>query len=241
VGERKGAAELADGGTLFLDEIGEMDLELQSKLLRFVQTGGFQRVGDTRQHTVDVRFVCATNKDPLELVEQGRLREDLYYRLHVIPVALPPLRERSEDLSALAEHFLALFSAEEGKGFRRFGEEAMAALQAYRWPGNVRELQNVVRNVVVLNDGEEVTVPMLPPPLVGKAAAPPARRHAAEPQAPQATGATRIEPLWLTEKAAIEAAIEACGGNIPRAAALLEVSPSTIYRKRQGWSQAHDA
>jgi len=240
VSERKGAAELADGGTLFLDEIGEMDLDLQSKLLRFVQTGSFQRVGDTRQQNVDVRFICATNRDPLELVRQGRFREDLYYRLHVIPVGLPLLRDRGDDVLLLADHFLKLFSAEEGKGFSGFDADALAVLQGYDWPGNVRQLQNVVRNIVVLNEGEEVTASMLPPPLEIKSM-PSTERPVPEPETSTVAGVSKIKPLWLTEKEAIEAAISVCKGNIPRAAALLEVSPSTIYRKRQSWAQEPDA
>lgn len=240
VSERKGAAELADGGTLFLDEIGEMDLDLQSKLLRFVQTGSFQRVGNTRQQSVDVRFICATNRDPLELVRQRRFREDLYYRLHVIPVALPPLRDRGDDVLLLADHFLKLFSAEEGKSFRGFDAGALAVLQGYDWPGNVRQLQNVVRNIVVLNEGEEVTASMLPPPLEIKST-PSTERAVKISELSTIAGISEIKPLWLTEKEAIEAAIKACDGNIPRAAALLEVSPSTIYRKRQAWTQEPSA
>jgi two-component system repressor protein LuxO len=238
--ERVGAAGQADGGTLFLDEIGEMDLDLQTKLLRFVQTGTFQMVGGTRLKRVDVRFVCATNRDPLTAVAEGRFREDLYYRLHVIPIRLPSLREREEDILPLARHFLAQFAHEEGKRFRGLDGEVEAALLAYEWPGNVRQLQNVIRNIVVLHDGERVTAEMLPPPLN----APTGRAGTAGVAAPVAgaepvrSGADPLKPLWLVEKEAIERAIDRCGGNIPRAAALLEVSPSTIYRKRQAWQSA---
>ena len=237
---RQGVAALAHGGTLFLDEIGEMDLSVQSKLLRFVQTGTFQKVGGNKAETVDVRLVCATNRDPLKEVEAGRFREDLYYRLHVIPIQLPPLRERGDDVLPIARRFLADFSREEGKDFNGFTAETEARLRAYAWPGNVRQLQNVVRNIVVLHQGVLVTPDMLPSPL-NVAAGPFAAPVAGGPSASvggivqAADAADAIRPLWIVEKEAIERAIEFCGGNIPKAAALLEVSPSTIYRKRLSW------
>ncbi|NBB82637.1 MAG: response regulator, partial [Alphaproteobacteria bacterium] len=156
VADREGAATRADGGTLFLDEICELPLDLQTKLLRFIQTGTVQKVGGTTPERVDIRIVCATNRDPLREVEAGRFREDLYYRLHVIPVHVPPLRERGADVLQIAEHFLTDYAAEEGRRFERFADDASARLAAYHWPGNVRQLQNVVRNIVVLHDGVEV-------------------------------------------------------------------------------------
>ncbi|RYI86808.1 MAG: sigma-54-dependent Fis family transcriptional regulator, partial [Acetobacteraceae bacterium] len=163
---RLGAAKSADGGTLFLDEIGEMPLEAQVKLLRFVQTGSFQPVGGSRAEKVDVRFVCATNRDPLAEVEAGRFREDLYYRLYVVPIELPPLRARGQDVLLVARAFLTQFAREERKRFRSFTPEAERAILAYPWPGNVRQLQNVVRNVVVLHDGDRVEPAMLPATLL---------------------------------------------------------------------------
>jgi two-component system repressor protein LuxO len=234
--DHPGAAVQSDGGTLFLDEIAELDLDLQTKLLRFVQTGCIQRVGSTQSVKVDVRFVCATNRDPQQELAAGRFREDLYYRLHVIPVHLPPLRERRDDVLLLANHFLRRFSAEEGKGFRALTPAAEALFLEYAWPGNIRQLQNVIRNVVVLYDGEQVTLEMLPPPLNGGGGQ--AERFAlgrSRASGPGSDGDEVIRPLHLVEKEAIERAIRLCGGNIPRAAALLEVSPSTLYRKRQAW------
>lgn len=234
--DRVGAAEQAHGGTLFLDEIAELDLDLQTKLLRFVQTGSIQRVGATQLVKVDVRFICATNRDPQQEVAEGRFREDLYYRLHVIPVHLPPLRERSDDIPLLANHFLRKFAVEEGKGFRALTREAESVLVGYGWPGNVRQLQNVIRNVVVIYDGEQVSRAMLPPPLnddLGRAGRFPSMKEMAGSQAPE--GEADIRPLHLVEKEAIERAIRLCDGNIPRAAALLKVSPSTLYRKLQAW------
>ncbi len=245
VAEHEGAAARAHEGTLFLDEICEMDLDLQTKLLRFVQTGSFVKVGGRTTEKVDVRFICASNKDPLKEVEAGRFREDLYYRLHVIPVHLPPLRERDEDVMALARHFLTLFAREEKKRFQALSPEVEAVFRSYAWPGNVRQLQNVLRNIVVLNDGETVTREMLPPPLdrveaQGHTTAPGAPR-AAPPAAPADGGSPgSIRPLWEVEKETIEEAIRRCQGNIPKAATQLGISASTIYRKRMSWQAGGD-
>lgn len=163
--DHAGAALQADGGTLFLDEIGEMDLSLQAKLLRFLQTGMVKKVGSEKLEPVDVRIVCATNRDPYAEVQAGRFREDLFYRLQVISIELPPLRERGEDVLLIARHFLARYGREESKAFKGFSPEAEEILRTYGWPGNVRQLLNVVRNVVVLNEGDEIQPFMLPPPL----------------------------------------------------------------------------
>ena len=248
-GRRDGAATRADHGTLFLDEICEMDLDLQSKLLRFIQTGRFQRVGDTKEEQVDIRIVCATNRDPLSEVQAGRFREDLYYRLNVIPAQLPPLRERGDDILLIAADMLRRFSAEEGKGLRTFATEVVQAMLDHPWPGNVRELENVIRNIVVLNDGDQIEAAMLPPQFrkVGDVAGADAdtlvrmRAESAEmtrAHDAKSEGASVIRPLWLEEKAIIERAIALCNGNIPKAAAMLEISASTIYRKRVAWEKA---
>jgi two-component system repressor protein LuxO len=244
---REGAATIADGGTLFLDEICEMSLELQKKLLRFIQTGTFRKVGSNTLEQVDVRFVCATNRDPLVEVREGRFREDLFYRLHVVPVRMPPLREREEDVLMIARHFLAQFSEREGGSFEGFTPEAEEAIRRYPWPGNVRQLQNSMHQLVVLNDGFRVEKSMLPEPITsghlesedsgGVRSAPVARSEA--PRAAESHVARRqqVEPLWITEKRAIEQAIEICGGNVNQAAGLLEVAPSTVYRKLQSWKK----
>lgn len=280
------------------------------KLLRFVQTGSFAPVGSSRAEKVDVRFVCATNRDPLAEVEAGRFREDLYYRLYVVPVELPPLRARGGDVLQIAGEFLRAFAGEEGKSFRGFAPETEAALLRYPWPGNVRQLQNVIRNIVVLHEGEVVQPamlpamllraaapvgspgtapprplpelvaigagpaeaamaapplpPMAPPPVAPPATlaaslppappalpsepppahvtAPPARPDAAPPAGPDATPARdaaaappEIEPLAELEKRMILAALARTNKDVPRAAALLKVNPSTIYRKLQAW------
>ncbi len=234
--DRQGAAELADGGTLFLDELCEMDLDLQTKLLRFIQTGTFQKVGSSKMKSVDVRFVCATNRDPWKEVQEGRFREDLYYRLYVIPLHLPPLRERGEDVIEIAYSLLGYMSHEEGKSFVRFSPEVIERFNDYEWPGNVRQLQNVLRNIVVLNSGKEISLDMLPPPLNAPMTKTPMPRAVEI----ESFSASDIIPLWMTEKSAIEQAIEACDGNIPRAAGYLDVSPSTIYRKLQTWNQTEE-
>ncbi len=246
---RQGAAARADTGTLFLDEICEMDLDLQTKLLRFIQSGAFQPVGGSALQKVDIRFVCATNRDPLKEVEEGRFREDLYYRLHVIPIVLPPLRKRGDDVLLIARSFLDEYSQEEDKHFVGLDEKTEAIFLDYAWPGNVRQLQNVMRNIVVLNDGELVTPDMLPPPLdqhavealqsASRTVAVSSHTHNGNQQPyslPMGDQEHPIRPLADVEKEVIERAINLCEGNIPKAAIHLGISASTIYRKKQTWS-----
>ncbi len=250
--DRLGAALSADGGTLFLDEICEMDLGLQAKLLRFLQSRQVQRLGEDKVRISDVRVVCATNRDPAEEVRAGRFREDLFYRLHVIPVQLPPLRQRGDDIVEIARSFLKRYAQEDGKSFLDFTADTAALLMAYNWPGNVRQLQNVMRSVVVLNDGETVTAEMLPLDMLGSTR----RREGtaekeppklAQPlhdilakarlQTPEQPVAREIRPLEEVIRNAIEEAIETFDGSIPRAAAALDVSPSTIYRRIEAWKE----
>jgi DNA-binding NtrC family response regulator len=258
ISEREGAAQQANGGTLFLDEVCELDLTLQTKLLRFVQTGTYQKVGGERLEEVDVRFVCATNRDPIAEVAAGRFREDLFYRLHVIPIVLPPLRERGADILTIGRQFLIDFAREEGKNFEVLSEEAEKVFADYFWPGNVREMQNVIRHIVVLNDGPVVTEAMLPPPLGDSPGIPvPAASVVSAPPLPEpistaAAGdsanadpadamAGLIRPLADVERETIEAALRLCDGNIPKAAHFLGVSASTIYRKKQNWDDQDGA
>ncbi len=249
VRDKPGAAALADGGTLFLDEICEMDLNLQTKLLRFLQTSTIQPVGAPTPRKVSVRIVCATNRDPLAEVRAGRFREDLFYRLHVVPIHMPPLRERGEDVILLAETLLGRIAAEEGRAFRRLDDEVKALFRRLPWPGNVRQLLNVLRNVVVLNEGETVTMTMLPLEIlhmgeelvpgsgaaaaVARGAEAPAARPAGEP-GPELDGLIG-RPLAEIERMVIEATLAREGGSVPRAAAVLGVSPSTLYRKLAAW------
>lgn len=243
VSDRDGAASRADKGTLFLDEIGEMDAGLQSKLLRFIQTGTFSRVGSSNTETSDIRFVCATNRDPLAEVMAGRFREDLYYRLNVIPVHLPPLRERPDDISDIAASFLERFSAEEGKGFTGLSEGALDALTRHPWPGNVRELENVLRHAVVMHDGKILEADMLQLLQKPASAKPVSLRQVAAPEDADATDlgslATQIRPLHAVERETIEAAVAACGGDVRKAAVFLDIAPATIYRKRKVWAEAN--
>ncbi|SNY92112.1 two-component system, repressor protein LuxO [Cohaesibacter sp. ES.047] len=236
--DRKGAAEMADGGTLFLDEIGEMPLDLQAKLLRLIQTGSLRRVGGSKEISLDIRFVAATNRDPLEEVRAGRFREDLFYRMHVLPIHLPPLRERVGDIMPLARSFLSQYALEESKGFKLFSLEAESMLKAYRWPGNVRQLQNIIRRLTVMYDGSVVEVEHLPD-LLGDDTFYDSDLNEAISNLRNVGQimASHIEPFWKQEKQIIEGALNHFDGNISRAAAALEISPSTIYRKRMSWAQ----
>ena len=239
ISDRPGAAAAADGGTLFLDEICEMDPDLQTKLLRFLQTSSVQPVGASTPRKVDVRIVCATNRDPQAEVEVGRFRADLFYRLHVVPVHLPPLNARGRDVIEIAEALLADYARREGKAFRRLSAPVAAAFLRYRWPGNIRELQNVLRHVAVLRDGEEVTLGMLPPRFSEEAAVAAPVPTAADPD--DLRGLLRPlvgAPLDRIEREYITATIDACDGSIPRAARMLDVSPSTLYRKVEAWRKA---
>ncbi|GEQ97012.1 sigma-54-dependent Fis family transcriptional regulator [Iodidimonas gelatinilytica] len=234
-GDREGAAVKAHLGTLFLDEVCEMDLALQSKLLRFLQTGMVQPVGSDDLRKVDVRIVCATNRDPMAEVRSGRFREDLYYRLHVIPIELPPLRDRGNDAVDLARAFLTQLSKEEGKSFERLSEDAENAVRRYGWPGNVREMRNVIQTAVVLNDGPVLEEHMLSRSLHTSDSGDADHSSKETQKAAVRDVPARIEPLALVERRAIERAIDLCGGNVSQAAAYLEVAPSTLYRKLQSW------
>ncbi len=244
VADHQGAVFAADGGTLFLDEICEMDVALQTKLLRFVQTGRVQRVGSNRQEAVDVRIISATNRDPQYEIQEGRFREDLFYRLHVVPIHLPPLKERPDDILPIARYCLAQYAREENKRFEDFDAEAQATLTAHAWPGNVRELQNVIRTLVVLHPGGTVTARMLPTTLARPAPAPAPDSRADSGMHPMPSAAQQPIALGGTlaaiERDVIEGTITLCDGNITRAAEILDISPSTIYRKRQAWSPAGD-
>ncbi len=236
IANKKGAAEAASGGTLFLDEICEMELGLQTKLLRFLETSKIQPVGAVSAKSVDVRILCATNRDPLEEVRAGRFREDLYYRLHVVPMHLPPLRERRGDIGLIAQSALLKFAREEGRRFERISPEVLRAFSDHPWPGNVRQLLNVLRNVAVLHDGVEILPYMLP----GEVSCRPLPAPA--PNVDQEKESCEIEQfvgltLFEIERAFVEATIRGCNGSVPDAARMLKVSPSTIYRKRDAWKK----
>ncbi len=239
---RKGAASMANGGTLFLDEICEMDIGLQAKLLRFLQTGQIKRVGSDWQEDVDVRIVCATNRDPMVEVAEKRFREDLLYRLNVLTIDLPPLRARGEDIVMLADNFLQKFAEEEGKSFESISDDAKDRLLNHDWPGNVRELQNSMRKAAVIFDGPVLEAEMLQ--LQKRVIANPADYELiqAVESTPSVPAIASIlvdleRPFAEIEREIIEAAIEHCGGSIPKAADMLSLSPSTIYRKKESWPE----
>jgi DNA-binding NtrC family response regulator len=246
--DRQGAASLADGGTLFLDEICEIDFDLQAKLLRFIQLETFRKVGGSRTEQADIRFVCATNRDPLAEVKAQRFREDLYYRLHVLPVEMPALRVREDDVVLLAEHFLDHFARRDGKAFTGLDDSAREALLVHAWPGNVRELQNAIQQAVVLTEGPLLTAAALAPGLrdslqaqgASLAVADPRVRRSDEKLLPaqhDGEAAQPLLPLWKIEKDAITRTLEACGGDVQKAAVVLDVSASTVYRKLQAWQK----
>ncbi len=218
VARREGRFKLADGGTLFLDEIGEMSFVLQAKLLRVIQDKTFERVGGTETMAVDVRLIVATNKDLDNEVKEGRFREDLYYRLNVFPITLPPLRERREDIPILAEHFLNIISRRNRKRIRGFSPSAMDLLMRNQWKGNVRELENVVERAVIMARGDLVQPEDLP-----------ANLRQGEPEEP--VGVTPGRPLSEVEKEAIIRTLELTGGNRTEAAKLLGIGRRTLQYK----------
>ena len=212
---RAGFFQTADGGTIFLDEVSETSPSMQVKLLRVLQDREICMVGATRSRRVDVRIVASTNRDPQKLVSKGILREDLFYRLNVIAIAVPPLRERGNDTLLLTRHFAARFAEEFGRPTPRFSDAALRALQAYTWPGNVRELENVVQRVVVMCEGDVVGVRDLPPLMrVG---------------APRESQSGR--PLAEVEHAHISSVLASCEGNRSRAARILGIDRKTLRSK----------
>jgi two-component system, NtrC family, response regulator HydG len=218
-----GRFEQADGGTLFLDEIGEISPSIQVKLLRFLQDREFERVGGTDTRTVDVRFIFATNRNLEDAVKSGIFREDLYYRINVITIQVPPLRERPEDIPLLAEHFLKKHSAEAGKHFSGIDEVAFDALKEYSWPGNVRELENVIERSIVLTNGERITIEDLPPGI---------RQPSDDDILARLDGKRNLEQeLERIEKMLIESAYRKAKGVKARAAELLGIERNRLRYK----------
>jgi len=221
---QKGLLEEADSGTLFLDEIGDVSPAVQAKLLRVIQERDFIPVGSTRPKKVDVRFVAATNKDLEREVREGRFREDLYYRLNVISITLPPLRKRPEDIEPLALHFLRRFAGRMSKEIYTIDPEAMQALQGYGWPGNVRELENVMERAVILTNGSSIT-PAVIPLRGGAGPALSATEPSAAPLRPQ------MVPLEEMERRHIEAVLRGTGYHKSRTAEILKISRRTLDRR----------
>ncbi|MCH8475123.1 MAG: sigma 54-interacting transcriptional regulator [Opitutales bacterium] len=217
--QRKGRFELADGGTLFLDEIGELPLDLQSKLLRVLQEGEFERIGGQETLSTDVRVIAATNRNLEEAITQQKFREDLYYRLNIFPLKLPPLRDRLNDIPLLARHFIEKHRPQTGSSVKTISPSSIKALQKYSWPGNIRELENIIERALILSTGKQLELPPLP--------------HKTSPTANPAPAArtTPSSSLKEVEIEAIQLALTQCGGKIegPHGAARkLEIAPSTL-------------
>jgi DNA-binding NtrC family response regulator len=225
-----GRFELANGGTLFLDEIGDMSMPLQSKLLRVIQQGEFERVGSTETIAVDVRLIAATNKALAAAVEADEFREDLFYRLKVMTLQLPPLRERLEDVPALANHFITKYSEKSRKPIRGIAREAVDALKRYDWPGNVRELENVIERAVVLTETGVIELGNLP-----ESVCPGEIADGDSIVIPVGT------PMNEIQRIAIEATLERTNGDKKLAASLLGITVQTIYRKLKTTNEAPEA
>ena len=226
-----GRFELADGGTLFLDEVGDVSTTMQVKLLRTLQERELERVGGEQTIKVDVRIVAATHKDLSAEVAAGRFREDLYYRLHVVPITLPPLRERREDIPLLAAHFLDKLRARTNPRVSEISDEALARLMAYSWPGNVRELENVIEQAMVFADGDRITLAALPLPIRGTAEAAPVKAGAPLAAPRPGEGPSLPEILDDLERQLILKAFEQAKGVKTETARLLGIKPSALYYK----------
>jgi len=254
--KKAGRFEMADRGTLFLDEVGELPLGLQTKFLRVLEERRFERVGGQRAIEVDVRVIAATNRELEEMVKRGTFREDLYYRLSVIAVEVPPLRERLDDVPLLAEFFLNRFRHQAARRLSGFAPDALAAMSRYSWPGNVRELRNAIERAIVLGDRDQIVAQDLPPQVLAQTqprartspptpplgslsvgAAPPPMSNVTidqgPPPAPRPAASTpaAAKSLRELEKEGILAALAATNGNKAQAAVILEIDRSTLYKK----------
>ena len=223
INRRRGKFELADGGTLFLDEIGDMSLKTQAKVLRVLEEQTFERVGGKETLRVDVRVLAASNQNLPESIAQGRFREDLFYRLSVIPIEVPPLRQRTEDIPLLVEHFIKLFSGENAKRPNTLSVEALAYFLSYEWPGNIRELRNMVERLVIMTPGDVIGPDALPPPLRPRETAPTVLDTQRE--------KTLKEARETFERAYILGELRAHDWNMTRTADKLGIERSHLYRK----------
>ncbi|MCC6681692.1 MAG: sigma-54-dependent Fis family transcriptional regulator [Phycisphaeraceae bacterium] len=227
---RKGRFELADGGTLLLDEISEISPELQAKLLRVLQEGQFERVGSSLSMHVDVRVIATTNRDLAKQVADGEFRQDLFYRLNVLPLSLPPLRQRLEDVPLLVNHFLAMVAMREGREAKRCDAEALELMKQYTWPGNVRELQNICERASVLSRGQVITAGLLQPWLL----TPVPRKSSFEPNELPGAG---VRPLEETEREQIIRTLGHFGGNRQKTAEALGIGVRTLGLKLKKWKE----
>ena len=233
---RKGRFELAEGGTLFLDEIGDMSLEMQAKLLRVLQERSFERVGCNSPRPCDVRIIAATHKNLAEAVEKGEFREDLFYRLNVFPIRMPPLRKRATDLPALLEELLVSHSGEDAEKLR-LDSQAIAALARYPWPGNVRELSNLVERLAILYPDGKITLDMLPEKYRAFAAEDAADIDGV--MAGESGGLNLKEHLGQIERALIEKALERSNGVVAQAARMLKLRRTTLVEKLGKYGITH--
>ncbi|MRR35194.1 sigma-54-dependent Fis family transcriptional regulator [bacterium] len=232
VAQKKGKFDLADGGTIFLDEIGDMSLKTQAKVLRILQERKFERVGGTRTLEVDVRIVAATNKDlPVE-IQAGHFREDLFYRLNVVPFTVPPLRERRDDIPLLVEHFLGIFAQREGQERKKMLPETVELLKGYDWPGNVRELRNIIERLVIMTPGKVITPDQVPDSISGGAAGREGEAH--RPGSAHEINSRR-EAREEFEREFIIQKLEENGWNISRTAEAIELERSNLYRKMKSY------
>ncbi|HMA96864.1 MAG TPA: sigma-54 dependent transcriptional regulator, partial [Polyangiaceae bacterium] len=226
---RNGLFREANGGTLLLDEVGELDLALQAKLLRVLQEGEVRPIGEDRTFTVDVRIIAATHQDLPKLIESGRFREDLYYRLKVVTLSVPPLRERPDDIPLLARHFLTRYGERFGLSAVRAPKQLFDRLLDYHWPGNVRELENAIEAIVALSEDGELDLSLLP----GASPRPPTVPDSAETEtrAPFTPGLSLKQRVEAYERGLIVSALEFAGGNRQKAAQQLKVSRATLHDK----------
>ena len=236
--QRKGRFEMAHGGTLFLDEISEIEPSVQVKLLRVLEERRFERVGGVDTVEVDIRIVAATNRDLRKYVEEGKFREDLFYRLDVVEIKMPPLKERGGDIALLCNRFMKEFAEVNARPVSRFAPEAAAILQAYSWPGNVRELRNTIEKMVVLARGDTLAVEDVPANLRDEARLNGVSGVSAAPAPAPAADFAPTESLAEVEKRKILAALDAAGGNRSKAAIALGISRRTLHRKLNEWK--HD-
>jgi two-component system, NtrC family, response regulator len=225
--DKRGLIEEADAGTLFLDEIGEMHIDLQAKLLRVLETGEFIKVGDTRSTKVNVRIIAATNRDLQQDVEDGKFREDLFYRLNVFTIFLPSLRDRKKDIPAIAEYYLGFFAKKGNKRIESMSKEFLEHLQQHEWKGNIRELRNIIERAAILTEGPQLTVDNLPTEL-------------------QVTGLRTTGPLSAfdlasVEKLHIQRVLNHTRGNKTEAARLLNIGLTTLYRKIEEYKLSYEA
>ena len=225
-----GKFEAADGGTLFLDEIGTMEYQLQAKVLRAIQQREFTRVGGLKSMHVDVRIVSATNSDLQQMVRDGKFREDLYYRIATFPIAIPPLRDRKDDIILLAEYFLERSVDRRSKDIRGLSKEAMVALTQYPWPGNVRELQSVIERAIILADDPVISIDQLPMNIAERGI----QTTGSEGGIFNLTSPNDLLPFEIFKKSIIRKAFELCDGNISEVAQRLNISRTTVYRMLEG-------